>query len=338
MPRRRLRFGLQLAGFAIGLALLAWAVSIALKEENREQLQHLADASAGQIAMLLGLSAVSLLINGVSFWAIITPTRPLRCLDVVAVNNLATFLAYLPFKLSVITRAAIHNRRDGVPLLTIGAWLMAIAAAMGAGLGPPLLASVIRPAIDVAWIAIAGVGVIAAGITLVMLGRYFGYERGVARLHRILDPITPKRWRHLLRHSRFLELHEGFAMLASPRAVTIAVGLRVTDLLVQAARFVVAAKVLGMDLGFTQAVLLALSYFILGVVSPSGMLGVREMGTTFIASIAAMAASDQFVGVALLVTSAESIVTLAGAGLGLAWLRPDRLFTRRTDASASGGD
>ena len=336
--RRVLRLALQLAGFGAGLGLLAWAVSIALREENRHQLERLADASIQHIAWLLGLSALSLVLNGLAFWAMLEPARRLRVLDVQATNAVATFLAYLPFKLGALTRVLIHNRRDGVPLLTIGAWFLALTAAMAIAIAPLLAASLVRHEIDAVWLAIAGAGVVLCTIATNAMARYFGFEKGMARLHRILDPITPGRLRPALRSARFRELHEGFAMLACPKALTMGVALRLADLLVQGARFAVAADVLGVDLSFADAVLLALSYFAIGVVSPSGMLGVREMGTTAIAAIAAMAASERFVGVALLVTAAESIATLAGAGVGLAWLRPDRLLRARGARSGGGSE
>lgn len=333
--RRGLRLGLQLAVFLVGLGLLGWAVSIALREENRRQLERLGEASPSQVVSLLGLSLIALLISGLIFWVVLAPARRLKIVDVLAINSLATFVAYLPAKLSVVLRVAIHNRRDGVPILTIGAWYMAFTLSMGATVGALLLATLIHPTVDAIWAGLSLLFLAVFTTALIVVGRFFGFERGEARLHRVLDPITPPRWRHLLRGKRFSELHEGFAMLAHERAIAVSVALRVVDLLAQAARFVVAAEILGVELTFGGAILLALSYFVIGVIAPSGMLGVREMGTTAVASIASMASSESFAAVALLVTAAESIVTLSMAGLGLFWLRPDRLFTPAERASDS---
>ena len=46
----------QLVGFLISLGALGWAVSVALKEENRAQLENLRSASVGQIMAIVGLS------------------------------------------------------------------------------------------------------------------------------------------------------------------------------------------------------------------------------------------------------------------------------------------
>lgn len=335
---RPLKLLLQVIGFIIGLALLGWAVTIALKPENRAHLDELRHASPTQVIMLLCLSLVILLISGLIFWVVLAPARRLRIMDVLATNALATFLAYLPAKLSVILRVAIHNRRDRVPLLTIGAWYIAFTLSMAAAVGALLMSTLLHDTVDLIWAGLSLTFLTIFTVALIVIGRVFGFEKGEARLHKLLDPLTPRRWRHHLRGDRFRELHAGFAMLAHEKALAASVVLRVIDLLAQAARFLIAAQILGIELSFGGAVLLALSYFVIGVIAPSGMLGVREMGTTAVASMASMAASESFVSVALLVTASESIVTLAMAGLGLIWLRPDRLFTPPPDASTAPGE
>ena len=69
------------------------------------------------------------------------PVQRLRTLDVVAVNAIATLLNYLPFKLSVISRIVIHNRRDGVPLGKIVGWLAAVGVGGVISFGPVALVS-----------------------------------------------------------------------------------------------------------------------------------------------------------------------------------------------------
>jgi len=333
--RRAGRLAVQLVGFVACLGLLAWAVSIALKPQNRDQLDRLADASAAQVAWLLGLSALTIVLNGLTFWAVLAPARRLNPLDVIAVSTIANFLAYLPFKLSVVARAAIHNRRDKVPLLTIGAWILAFTALIGVALTPPIVASIVRQSIDAIWLAIGVGGVVVCTALTVLIGRHYAHDPGLERLHRLIDPITPRRLRHLVRSAWFRELHEGFAMLADARTVSAAVALRLADVIVQAARFAIAARVLGVALTPSEAVLFAMTYFLIGAMSPFGFLGVREMGTTAVASIAAVAASEEFVGVTLLVTGADSIVSLTCAAAGIAWLRPDRLFRNRRSGESA---
>lgn len=328
--RETLKLFLQVIGFIIGLGLFGWAVSIALRGDNREQLERLRDASAMQITTMLGLSLAILMISGTIFWVVLAPARRLRFLDVLATNAVATFLAYLPAKLSVIFRVAVHNRRDRVPVLTIGAWYMAFTLSMAAAVGALLVATLLHENVDVIWSVLSLLFIVIFTGALVLVGRLLGFEKGEARLHRVLDPLTPRPWRHHLRGDRFRELHAGFAMLSHERALAASVVLRVIDLLAQAARFMVAAEILGVELTFGNAILLALSYFVIGVIAPSGMLGVREIGTAAVGSLASM--TDATLQITLLVTVAELFVTLPMAGLGLAWLRPHRLFTPPADA------
>ncbi|VAX41234.1 hypothetical protein MNBD_PLANCTO03-956, partial [hydrothermal vent metagenome] len=148
---RVLRLLFQGAGFVIGLALLGWCVRVALSPENREQLAKLSEASLGQVAALLGLSATTLLLNGVFFWITLRPVKRVPLVDHVAINALCTFLAFLPFKIGALTRVAINNRRDGVPILTIGAWYGCMFAVMLAAYLPAMGASMWRGGVDGLW-------------------------------------------------------------------------------------------------------------------------------------------------------------------------------------------
>lgn len=334
--RSTLRITIQVAGFLLGLTMLGWCVSKALEPGNQEQFAKLAGAPAGAILGMLGLTGASILLNGVIFWATLRPVRRLRAVDVVAVNALATFLAYLPFKLSAVTRVVIHNRRDGVPVALIGAWFAAVAGVLIVALLPPVLASLWRPGIDGAWIGATGGGVVMLACAVMIIARFFRGDRGIDRVHAILDPLRLRVAQRFLRSKLWLHLHEGFTILSSPGVVAGTVGLRLADAGVQAARLVLAASILGQTLPVEQAVIVSVAYFLIGVVSPTGMLGFREGGAAGLAGALAFAASEQFAAVVLLVGAAEAVVNLAGAALGLAWLRPDRLFKRAESARTQG--
>lgn len=334
--RARVRIAVQVAGFLVGLTMLGWCVRVALQPSNQAQFSRLTGAPAWSILGMLGLTAASIVLNGVIFWATIRPVRRLRVSDVVAVNALATFLAYLPFKPSAVARVVIHNRRDGVPVGVIGAWFAAVAAVLLVALAPPTLASLWRPTIDAPWIAAAGGGVILLASAMMIVARFFRGERGIERIHAILDPLRLRIAQRFLRSRSWLHLHEGFTILSSPGVVAGTVALRLTDAGVQAARFVLAASILGQALPVEQAVIVAVTFFLIGVVSPTGMLGFREGGATGLAAALAFKDSEQFAAVALLVGAAEAIVNLTGAAAGLAWLRPDRLFKRTGGATGRG--
>ena len=334
--RRRVGAVVQAVGFAAGIALLGYCVSLALSEENRQQLGKLSDASAGQVLALLGLSAAYIAMNGAIFWAVLFPVRRLKLADVIAVNALATFLAYLPFKLSVVARVVVHNRRDGVPLVTMGAWIIAVACLLLSTFGPVLAVSFWRRGVDVWWWSIGAGGIVVATAIMIMLARWFAGERGMARLHAIADRLPTGIFGRAARSERFEQAHAGAAMLAHPWSVTFASALRLADAIGLAMRFAIAGSILGVDLSATDAVLMAVTYFVVGVVSPFGMLGTREAATLWVASAVGVAAahagadgSSPLPVLILFVTGVESVVSIAGGGFAVAWLRADRLLRGR---------
>lgn len=332
--RRVLTITVQVLGFAIGIAAMVWVLSEALKPENREQLKKLADASAMQLFGLFALTAASLCLNGLMFWVLLWPVRRLRVLDVIAVNSLATGLSYLPFKLSMVVRITIHRVRDGVPLATIGAWMIATLGSLGATLGPIVLASLWRKGIDAWWIGTVVVGVIGANTLVILAGRLLEGERGLSRIRTMLELANLGR---LCESERFSQAHLGLSMVAKFEAIGGAVVFRLLDLTVQAGRFLIAAAVLGVELSFSDAILLGGSFFLIGALSPSGEAGLREAGTIKIAALFGIAAAaaegsgdasaNPIVIITLFVAGAESVVRLIAAGFSVVWLRADRLIT-----------
>lgn len=114
-------------------------------------------------------------------------------------------------------------------------------------------------------------------------------------------------------------------MLASPRAVALAAALRLLDVAVQAARFAVAAWIVGQPLPWDQAVLAGSAYFVVGSLSPSGQLGVREGATAWLAAAVLPGIDfDGFAVVVLMVTAAEIGALLLGGAGALAFLARGR--------------
>lgn len=333
---RTLRLIVQLIGFVVALLLLGWTVRVALSEENRAQLERLGEATPGEIVGLMALSAVYVVLNGLTFWAVLWPERRLKPLDVIAVNGLSTFMAYLPFKMSIVTRVIIHNRRDGVPVLTIGAWTVAVAALMLATVAPLGLVSAWRQRVDALWVVLS-LGGVAACVGLVLgVSTYFAGERGLARIHVLFDRLGSSLVNRALRSEPFARLHSGFGMLAHPRAVWCATGLRLLDLAAQGGRFWIAAAVLGTPIGADEAMLMGVTYFLVGAVSPVGQLGTREAATVALAAAMGVTmdgrGAEGMAAVALFITGTESVVLIFGAGFAAAWLRADRLLTGRRAA------
>ncbi len=336
LPNRRgpLSIVLQLAGFGAGIAMLVWCVRVALRPENRDKLDRLAEASPAQIAGLLLLSLASLACNGLSFRSLLSPVRRLRAPDILAVNALCTWLNYLPFKLGAITRILIHNRRDGVPVFTIGAWFVALALIILAACGPLIGASLFHPRVDMLWTALSLTGILVASSSLHMLARLASKDSG--RVRAVLSALTLGLSARPFAQTPVRHAIAGADMLASPRAFSATLLWRVGDLVFQAARFMLAASVIGHSLSADRALLAALAFFLIGVFSPAGMLGTREGGTAWLLPL--VTAQDQdtswFAAAVLVVGASELLTNTACAALGLVYLRPDRLLRGRAPAHA----
>lgn len=345
--RRALRLALQALGFVIGLLMLGWCVRAALSPENREQLAKLGEATPGQVALLLGLSAGTLYLNGLLFWVTLRPVRRVPAVDHVAINALCTFLAFLPFKLGAVLRVAINNRRDGVPILTIGAWYGVMFAIMLATYLPAMGSSVWRGGVDGLWWAgCLGGSTLLLGAAVVV-ARPFAGERGLARLHRLIDGSRLPLASRLARSDHFSRLHTAADMMAAPGHMFGAGLMRLIDLGVMSARFVVAGSIVGVAFGWEEAVLAASAYYIIGMVSPFGMLGAREAGTAWmlgavgLTSAAGQSAEEvarSLTVLTLFITGTESVVLLAGAAVGTVWLRPDRLLRRAGNGAAESAE
>jgi hypothetical protein len=317
------RVVVQLVGFCLGIGLLTWCAGIAFSADNRAQLAKLRDAHWSDVLLLVALSLTTLVLNSAAFWSMIRPVRRVPWRSVLGVNCVATALAYLPFKLSLVFRAAAHNRRDGVPLLTIGTWLGNVGAMMLAVIGPALLASVWRPEVDALWWAVAAGGTLAACAGILITARLFSHEKLWTRFERLLAgdaAIEPAQaWRRLVRRSQVLpRAHEGIRMLAHPSAVIGGAAIRAADIAAQSARFLVAAHIIGVDLPPEQAVAAAAAYFIIGAVAPTGSLGFREAG------VFALLDPTAFAIVVLTVTAVEMVVNLACAVPAALLLRRSR--------------
>ncbi|MHC4589920.1 MAG: hypothetical protein ACYTAQ_11440, partial [Planctomycetota bacterium] len=64
---------MQLAGFAVGLALLVWIINNAVREGDWDRIAH---ADPRLIAAMLGCTLASAFVNGAAFWVTIHPIAP----------------------------------------------------------------------------------------------------------------------------------------------------------------------------------------------------------------------------------------------------------------------
>jgi hypothetical protein len=342
-PRFR-GLAIQLLGLMVGLGLLAWCVNVAFRPENRQQLDRLGDASAMQVSCMLLLSVLSLLCNGIVFWGVIRPVRvqlrnealqaqrpPLGFWHVQCVNAVATCLAYIPFKLSVVFRFFVHRVHDHVPIGTIASWMAAAAAALATVCGPVLIAGVVLGdrAKGMTLIGASLAGILVLAVTGWAVARYFAGHDGLVRIRRWIASTRIGILRQVADSKVFADIHAGFAMVGDPRGWATGLAGRVGDVAAQSVRFWLAGQILGVEIDPGVAVLLGVTYFALGAASPSGALGIREGGATGLAALLHLDQSQSYAAITLLVTAADSVPTLLAAGGGLAAvLRKNRARTQ----------
>jgi hypothetical protein len=324
---------LQIVGFVIGLGLLGWCVIQAFSPENQKQLAALRSAPWPLVAALFATSVLIIASAGMNFYLALRPVRKINFLDLHATNAIAILLAYLPFKLSMVFRVLVHHRRDRLPLALIVAWFACVTLAMLAAFGPLVVASVTGKGIDARWFAVAAAGAVCAWLGLWQAARFFSGERGMERIRAIMGGLA--RATGIAAAERFAasklvhNLHDGLGMLNRPQRVASLIGVRLLDMMIQATRFYIAAKLLGIEMTWESAVLIASTHFIIGVVSPSGMMGTREAGAAGLASYLHVADMSQAAAVGVLILATEAIVNVTLALIGVMRLGVGRIFTPR---------
>lgn len=304
-PFSPVQFVVQVIGGLVGIVLLVWALTVVFSEENREQLDRALNAPARLTATLIALSALSIVLNGLMFWAVARPIRRLHPLSVIGVNAIATFLSVLPAKLGLAVRGLVHNRRDGMPLRDVVAWLAAMSALGLAALIPIGAVSRWRLELDWVWFALALGGVIATHALGILLGRLC--ERGAMK--GMLAKLSLGSWR-IVRH---------------PGPVAAHALLRAVDLGVLAGRFLVAAAILDLHLPADQAVLLGAMFFFFGVIAPAGTLGTREVAVAAIGVTIGLPQGPVYTAV-LIVAAIELVTSFVLGLLASLWIRPDLIL------------
>lgn len=314
-PFSPLQATLQVVGALVGIALLVWALVVVFSEENREQIERALNAPARLTIALVALSALSVVLNGVMFWAVARPIRKLNMMSVIGVNAIATFLSVLPAKLGLAVRGLVHHRRDGMPLRDVVAWLAAMSVLGLAALLPIGMVSRWRLDLDLVWLLLALGGVAFTHAIGVFLGRLC--ERGVMK--GVLAKLSLGSWR----------------IVCHPVPVCAHAVLRVTDLGLLSVRFLVAAAILGLELPLDQAVLLGAMFFFFGVVAPAGTLGTREVAVAAIGVAIGLPQGPVYTAV-LIIAAVELATSFVMAAVASLWIRPDRMIrARKTAATAA---
>jgi hypothetical protein len=320
------RFTLQGVFFLGGLALLWWVIREATKPENKDALDRIKNAHPADIALLVGLTIATFFVQGCSFWAAIRPVHRLPMLGVQATNAVAGILANPPGKISILWRIFIHNRRDGVPILTIGAWFVAATVGISAGTNPVFFTSYFHPAIDAVWFGCILAGLVVSHLVIYGVASAFAGERGLSRVRGVVRAFLPGRFRSFADSTAIARVQAGFDMLAHPWWLAAQIAFRVTDLLILGARLWLCAKIAGVSLDYAPALVLAAFRFAIATLLPSGAVGSQEAGTIKVAERFAPDAAAAMPAVLLLMLAVELLVSAVLGLIGVIYLRPDRLL------------
>ena len=287
------KIAVQLLGFAIGLALLAWCIKGAIEKGGWDKLAH---ANPALVAAMLGCTLLSAFINGSTFWITAQALKPLRFRDMQWLNLVANMLNYAPIRLGALARVLYHLRVDRLGLLQIGGWFAFIGYALALGVGSCLLATLARDRIDWIW-AVLVLGQMVLGGLLI---RVFVGNRLLARYGQGVERI-----------------------LADRRALWGALGLRLVDLAAYSARMAIAMSILDIVLPTSHVIILALVALAASLI-PFGRLGFREFCVWITAqrlSMLAPVVDSNMQQLALVESAGEALIFIPLGAVALLWYR-----------------
>lgn len=291
-PRRMV---LELCGFAIGLSLLIWIIYKAVTEGNW---QKVLDAEAGMFLLLIGSTVISTLLNGATFWLTGQPLRPLKFWDMQFLNMAGNLLNYAPVRLGAISRVMYHLRIDQLSLLQITAWFGMIAYILALSVGSCLMATLLRPQIDLLWVALLLGQMIFGGLlTRILVGH----------------PL-------IVKHGRGIDL-----MLRKHQLLWGTMVLRLLDIGAFAGRLIAALMILDINLPGADVLILAIVAFTANLI-PFGRIGFREFCLVIVASrLGAQGGGVEgdipWEQLAVIESAGEAIIYIPGGAAALVWYR-----------------
>ena len=284
----------QVLGFGLGIWLFWTVLQGAMQAGDFSAFR---EADPMLLGLMFLLSLVSSVCNAALFTSVSRPLGhhpPLSLRRMVPLNFSCGALNYAPFRLGAVARVAWHVRVDGMNASRVSA-LMAMAGGWYLLAGLAAFGALwLRPSAD--W------GTLGLGLLLLPAGWALG---------RIVIAKLPG---GLFREAR--------PMLNNPRASLECAGLRLLDVLCFTARLLVGAKILGINLGFGEGVLLAVVATFASLV-PFGRLGFREAGVAGAAGAIGGIDPGLRDQLSLLDSAAEAAAYVPlGLALSVLWLRP----------------
>jgi hypothetical protein len=313
MPRG-VRLVLQLLGFVVGLALVAWCIRGAL-EGGEAGWEKFKEADPGLIAAMIGCSLASVIANGAIFFATIRPVHREGFMVLQGVNLVSSLLNYAPIRLGVMSRYFYHVRVDRFSILFVTGWIVVVGITVVAVMGAAVGATFLQPQPGMAW-------------ALMFLAPLIGLILALPILARL--PLVRRFTRG------------GEAMLTNRGWIATAFSLRAFDLGMWAIRLGIAASILGIDLPTGDVLLLAITALVVSL-NPLGRLGWREAAVAILAAQLAapgLGTSEldaTFKQLALLESAAEASITIPLGVVALVWwIRKVR--ARRSTHSTANAD
>ena len=283
---------LQVAGFALGVALIAWCVWGAAKDP--EGWQRLREASSTSLIGLLLCSLGSIIISGLTFWIAARPVQTLGVLDQQWINALACMLNYAPVRLGMFVRAAYAIKVDHLRAVELVAWFASVAFTF-------VVALAAITAGTLAWIQFGAWTFFPTLIIIAMLGGFSG--RWCATLS-----MVQKRAQGLER------------LITNPTALWGSIALHILDLFFATGRVLLAIQILGLPLNLAQTCLISMASFAASL-NPLGRLGFREAAVAFTAgalSIGGLAGMEnKFQTLAVIESAGEALVAIPVGMLAL---------------------
>ena len=283
---------LQVAGFTLGVALIAWCVWGAAKDP--EGWQRLREASSASLIGLLLCSLGSIIISGLTFWIAARPVQTLGVQDQQWINALACMLNYAPVRLGMFVRAAYAIKVDHLRAVELVAWFASVAFTF-------VVALAAITAGTLAWIQFGAWTFFPTLIIIAMLGGFSG--RWCATLR-----MVQKRAQGLER------------LITNPTALWGSIALHILDLFFATGRVLLAIQILGLPLNLAQTCLISMASFAASL-NPLGRLGFREAAVALTAgalSIGGLAGMEnKFQTLAVIESAGEALVAIPVGMLAL---------------------
>jgi hypothetical protein len=309
--RRLVRVMVQVVGAIVGVALFVWALRMAFTPDNQEAIRRLLDAPLWLAGAMILLNIGTVVVNGLIFWVAAKPISPIPAKSAVLTNAVCSLLAFLPFKLSAIARVYLHHKRDGMPLRSTIPWMVGYGLTAIAAFTPFILAAMLSPLIGAWWIVAGAIGAFACTGIGVLCAR-LADERAPA-----LRKVSLGSW----------------VIVRDAPTMFVGCALRLVDVGLQTGRFLVAAKAMGLALSVDRAALDATVYFLIGAISPGGVLGFREGGLAWLGELFGVddKGAEQIALLALAVTGAEAATFCVLAIVAAFAMRLDKLIIRAAE-------